>query len=328
MKNSLCTIALSPGAENGVGPELMLISLENLQIKRCQFLWCGDRASLELAASRLKTTLRFLDAHRAELKNGITLRFLDHFPPLNEHERTARFLEKCVEHAKNGTARAIVTGPIEKTALSFLPGAKWPGQTEYFAHHLGGSKKPFMAFLGGPFIMSMLSVHVALRKVPDLINKKLISDRIQVLAIECGKILEKDPKKVAIAVLGLNPHAGEHGLLGSEEIEHIMPAIKESSDAGYSVSGPWAADGFFGYFNKQASKPDAVLAMYHDQGLIAYKLLAQGAAVNATLGLSIPRTSPAHGTASELVGTGKASYESTLKAIELAIQLAHPPKLR
>lgn len=322
MKNLLCTIALSPGAENGVGPELILLSLENLSVQGSQFLWCGDKASLECARSRIKTHIHYSDNSTATLKNGLTINFFDDFPNhFNEHQRAARFLENCVQKALEGKVQAIVTGPIEKAALSCLAGGPWPGQTEYFAHHLGDNGKPFMAFLGGPFIMSMLSVHVALRKVPELVVKSRITECLQALALECARILKKDPKKVAIAVLGLNPHAGEQGLLGNEEIEHVVPAIKEMTDQGYTISGPWAADGFFGYLDK-ASKPDAVLAMYHDQGLIAYKLLAKGAAVNATLGLCVPRTSPAHGTARELVGTGTASYESTLKALELAIKLA------
>ena len=227
-----------------------------------------------------------------------------------------------MEHAQAGKAQAIVTGPIEKIALSFLSGGPWPGQTEYFSHHLGGSKKPFMAFLGGPFIMSMLSVHIPLKKVPDLLSHERIGNALENLAHECGSILHKAPQQVTIAVLGLNPHAGEHGLLGNEEIDHIIPAIKAINDKGYCVSGPWAADGFFGYFDLHHPKPDAVLAMYHDQGLPVLKSQGFGEAINITLGLPFIRTSVDHGTALSLAGTGLAKSSSLHVAVDLALDLA------
>ncbi len=129
---------------------------------------------------------------------------------------------------------------------------------------------------------------------------------------------------MSIAVLGLNPHAGEGGLIGHEEQEIITPAIAAAQAKGINVHGPIPADGFFGYYHliKKSALPDVVVAMYHDQGLIPYKLLAAGNAVNVTLGLTIPRVSPAHGTADDLVGKNLACRASTLQAIKTAILLA------
>ena len=131
------------------------------------------------------------------------------------------------------------------------------------------------------------------------------------------------PSSIRIAVLGLNPHAGESGLLGFEEEEIIKPALEMARDRGLMVDGPLPADGFFGYLHQRSHEelPHAVVAMFHDQGLAPYKLLARGCAVNATLGLSVPRTSPAHGTAYDLIGTDRACHLSAKKAIEAAIDL-------
>ncbi|USN51754.1 MAG: 4-hydroxythreonine-4-phosphate dehydrogenase PdxA [Myxococcales bacterium] len=314
------TLALCPGSENGVGPELLLSSLLHHNFN-ANFIWCSDKLSLERAAFRNKSTIEFLSNNKVCLKPGLTLEYLRDYPSaLNTSQRAALSLKNAVDLALSKKINAIVTGPVEKADLSSLLDGPWPGQTEYFSHHLSKpGQKAFMAFLGAPFIMSMMSVHSPLKKIPQIINKDAVIKRIFALAHESSIILGKNAKKINIAVLGLNPHAGENGLLGAEEIEHIIPAIKICNEEGYNITGPHAADGFFAYHQRYA--PDVVLAMYHDQGLIPYKMLAHNA-VNATLGLSVPRTSPAHGTANELVGSGNASFESTSKAIELAIKLA------
>ncbi len=325
MNHKMRALALAPGSEGGVGPELLLAALHYEHLRSHEYFWCGDKASLELACIRSRTKLEFSGPHHAKLPHGATIHISYDLPKsAGEHERQALFLKNSIELAKSGQVHAIVTGPIEKTALAFLADGPWPGQTEYFAHHLPGpAGHPFMAFLGGPFIMSLLTTHVPLSQVAGLINSSRLTLHLKKLAEQCAKILRKSPSEVSIAVLGLNPHAGENGLLGQEEINHLLPAIKEALNTGLNVSGPWPADGYFAYFNRQSPPHDAVVATYHDQGLIAYKLLCEGAAVNATLGLSVPRTSPAHGTAFDLVGTGRASHKSTLRAIEVALSLAY-----
>ncbi len=322
MNTKLRALALVPGSEGGVGPELLLRALQDEHLLACDYYWCGDKASLDLAAKRSKIQLKFSSTHQAQLPQGSVIHVAkDLVRSAGEHERQAIFLKNSVDLAQSGLVHAIVTAPIEKAALAFLPGGPWPGQTEYFSHHLG-SGKAFMAFLGGPFMMSLLTTHIPLSQVSSELSSSKLLRHLKQVSEQCANILGKKPAEVSIAVLGLNPHAGEHGLLGREEIDHLIPAIKDAQDLGLDVSGPWAADGYFAYFNRESPPHDAVVAIYHDQGLIAYKLLSEGTAVNVTLGLSIPRTSPAHGTAHDLVGTGKASYKSTLKAIEVAMRLA------
>lgn len=314
-------LALVPGAEHGVGPELLLASLNHQRFSAANFFWCGDKKSLVEAALARELKIDFSKAHEAYLSNETRLSYFPDISSQDPTERQAIFLRNSVELAHAKTIDAIVTGPIEKAALSFLSGGPWPGQTEYFSHHLSGPSPAFMAFLGAPFIMSLLTTHVPLSKVSSLITKEKILAHLQALSHQCALIRKKPEAEIRLAILGLNPHAGEHGLLGNEELDEIIPAIKAAHNLGLAVLGPYAADGYFGFLKNQAPV-DALVAMYHDQGLIPYKLLADGAAVNATLGLKIPRTSPAHGTAVELRGTKKACFFSTLKAIEVALMLA------
>lgn len=320
MNQKTRALALVPGAENGVGPELLLASLSHHDFSEHTFYWCGDKKSLQDAALARDIPLSFTDSLEALLDNGTKLSYVPPLLATNLSERQALFLKNSIELAAAKKIDAIVTAPIEKAALGFLPGGPWPGQTEYFAHHLSGKYPAFMAFLGAPFIMSLLTTHVPLRKVSSLISKEKLLAHLHALAVQCAKILKKPDAEVRIAVLGLNPHAGEHGLLGHEELNELIPAISAAQNEGLMVNGPYAADGYFGFLKNQPPV-DAIVAMYHDQGLIPYKLLADSAAVNATLGLKIPRTSPAHGTAVELRGTKKACFLSTIKAIEVALML-------
>jgi 4-hydroxy-L-threonine phosphate dehydrogenase PdxA len=313
------SIALTPGAEDGVGPELLLRAIK-LNPLNVNYFWCGDKASLERASIDAETSIDFIDETRAFMgKKNITF-----MPDIKEDcllKRQAQFLKKSVELASNDLVSAIVTGPIEKAALSHLP-QKFAGQTEYFAHFLGKDKKPFMAFLGGPFMLSLLTSHMPLAKVSSVIKKESVIEHILAVARHQSLMSGSKLSEVKVALLGLNPHAGELGLLGHEEEEILKPAVKELSSS-LNISGPWPADGFFAYFHemKKEDLPQVVVASYHDQGLIPYKLLAKGHAVNITLGLKIPRTSPAHGTAKDLRGKNPCPL-STINALKVACELA------
>lgn len=315
-------IAITPGSEHGVGPELMLKALSYQHPQEHDFLWCGDQDSLKLASERSGCRLEFLHQHQAVLDSGLVLRYRATIASHNHLERQANFLDYSRQVAQAKEVQALVTGPIEKEALLFL-GNKLAGQTEYFAKHLGvAGQAAIMTFMGGPFIMSLLSTHVPLKQVSEQINSQDLLKHITTLARQLSLILNKDPSKLSISVLALNPHAGEHGLIGREEIEIILPTIKQAQSLGLNIKGPWPADGYFAYWHQHSEHPDAIIALYHDQGLIAYKLLSQGQAVNVTLGLSLPRTSPAHGLAAHLVGLRQACIKSSLMAIKQAINLA------
>lgn len=322
MATAPARIALTPGAENGVGPELLLMALSSLQFERdLEFFWCGDEASLMLASKRSGIHTK-IDQEKAALDSGLILNF---FPPIaatNTHERQARFLDLSVTLAKTNKIDAIVTGPIEKAALAFVDQGPFAGQTEYFAAHLPSTDTtPFMAFLGGPFMLSLLTTHLPLRNVADAINEAMIVKHMHSVAKNCARLIHKAESEVRIAILGLNPHAGEGGLLGQEEIKIYETAIKRAKNSGLNVVGPLPADGFFAYQAQSKDRPDAVIASYHDQALPAYKILSHQSAVNITFGLSHVRVSPAHGTATDLVGKKLANGESTKKAIEMAVRL-------
>lgn len=311
-------IGLTPGAETGVGPELLLRALHDNAVKSKHFFWCGDKSSLELAAQRSKKELAF-SPKEALLGNGIRLYFLADSEISDPVKRQAWFLSQAAELGLSGQLCALVTGPIEKAALKHL--GDFPGQTEYFAQAWGKpGARAFMAFTGGPFILSLLTTHLPLARVAEHITSSLVHDYIIELAGAIGPLLNKQRETIVIDVLGLNPHAGEGGLLGHEEQELIIPALEALRQKGYKIQGPQAADGYFAYLD-QRPRPDAVVAMYHDQGLSPYKMLSKGDAVNITFGLKIPRLSPAHGTAPHLIGTGLACVRSTLKALLMAEQL-------
>lgn len=223
-------------------------------------------------------------------------------------------LMQAIELAQAGKIQALVTGPVHKNILQNINGKSYPGQTELLHDYLEvDSRPPLMVFVGGPFIIGLATVHVPIKLVSQMLTRKSLTLKLERLITGAAQMLKKPEQEIHVTVLGLNPHAGEDGLLGDEEQLVIAPVVKEFQQKGYQVTGPVAADGFFGYLHPT----DAVMAMMHDQGLAPYKLLAQGRAANLTLGLKIPRASPAHGTADSLVGTGKASPDSLVCAIEM-----------
>ena len=314
-------IALTPGAENGVGPELLVraVLLFN-KGEPVEFYWCGDAESIKLACMRANTQVK-IRQQNAVLENGLALKISSDVDARSILKRQAHFLDISVDLAKAGIVHAIVTGPIEKAALAYAAKGPFFGQTEYFATHLPAINKPFMAFLGGPFMLSLLTTHIPLRCVADAITEEIVFDHIQTVAKYCAKILNRSLTDVKIAVLGLNPHAGENGLLGDEEQKIFLPAILRAKSLGLTIEGPLSADGFFAYVEQRDEITDVVIAPFHDQGLSPYKLLSKQGAVNVTFGLSHIRVSPAHGTANDLVGSMKASPLSTQNAIKIAMDL-------
>ncbi len=208
----------------------------------------------------------------------------------------------------------LVTLPINKHALR-QAGWRFPGQTEMVAAVSGG--EPLMVLCSGKTRVGLATIHVPLRDVPMLITSDLLVTKLQILHDH----LQSDVgiSHPRIAVLGLNPHASEHGEIGSEDLDVTGPAILKAQAHGFHVEGPFAADGFFGFGNY--SNFDGILAMYHDQGLIPLKLLSKGAGVNVTAGLSIVRTSPDHGTAYDKAATGDVDARSTAESILLCSAL-------
>jgi 4-hydroxythreonine-4-phosphate dehydrogenase len=224
-------------------------------------------------------------------------------------------LVRAVDDALAGRVAAIATAPVNKEAFA-LAGLPWRGHTDLLAHLTGS---PFVAMMfDAPGLRVVLAtVHVPLRDVPGLLTRDLLEQTIRLTARELPKFGCAHPR---IAMSGLNPHAGEHGLMGREDAEVLAPAVAACAADGIDVSGPWPADTVFTRAMRGAF--DVVIACYHDQGLIPVKLVAFGASVNVTLGLPIVRTSVDHGTAFDIAGRGIADHGSMVHAVRLAARLA------
>ncbi|HUP92230.1 MAG TPA: 4-hydroxythreonine-4-phosphate dehydrogenase PdxA, partial [Solimonas sp.] len=280
----------------------------------------ADRGLLEARARRLKLRLRFREA--GERGPGIAV---DHVPlramvrpgrldPANA-EYVLDTLRRAVARVNESPRSALVTGPVHKGVINDA-GIPFSGHTEFLAG-LTGTPRVVMLLAAPRLRVALATTHLPLREVPAALAR---ADLPEIL-----RIIDRDLRRrfgiprPRIRVTGLNPHAGEQGHLGREEIELIEPAIRAARAAGLRVDGPWPADTLF--TPRQLAGADVVLAMYHDQGLPVLKHSGFGAAVNVTLGLPIVRTSVDHGTALDLAGTGKADAGSLAAAIGMALAL-------
>jgi len=214
-----------------------------------------------------------------------------------------------------GTVDAVATAPVSKEAFA-LAGLPWKGHTDLLGH-LTGSPFVAMMFESPALRVILATVHVALREVPALLTPELVDRTIDLAARELPAFGLEAPR---LALAGLNPHAGEHGLMGEEDDRVLAPAVEAARARGVDIAGPLPADTVF--LRAHRGEFDAVIACYHDQGLIPVKLLAFGQAVNVTLGLPIVRTSVDHGTAFDIAGAGRADPGSMIEAVCLAARLA------
>jgi 4-hydroxythreonine-4-phosphate dehydrogenase len=240
-------------------------------------------------------------------------------PTIETARAAATALEEAVTLARRSELDAIVTGPVHKARM-YEAGFKFPGQTEFFAERCG-VKNFAMCLTGGKITVALVTIHVPLSKVSSALKQSEIV-RIGLLLADFLRCRSKNPPRIAVA--GLNPHAGESGKFGREEIDVVAPAVKELNRSPITdhrplFSGPHSPDTVF--HRAIEGEFDAVLCMYHDQGLIPLKLHAFHTGVNVTLGLPFPRTSPDHGTAFEIAGKEIARPESMIAAINLAAEL-------
>ncbi len=317
-------IGITLGDCNGVGPEVTLKALAGGDLSRlCTPVLYGSakvlsryRKLLELDEFPMQS-IRSIDqlVHR---KANVVNCWGENMEPepgkATAEAGQAAFvaLKTAVADLKNGALDAIVTAPINKHTIQNAD-FHFPGHTEYFAHEFGNAEA-LMFMVSEHLRLAVATGHIPLEKVKPAITKELIFRKIK--ALEQSLKTDFGITKPKIAVLGLNPHAGEEGLLGSEEKDIISPLISELKHKGMLVYGPLSADGFFGTGSYR--KFDGVLAMYHDQGLIPFKTIAFETGVNFTAGLPIVRTSPDHGTAYNIVGKGQADATSMREAIFLA----------
>jgi 4-phospho-D-threonate 3-dehydrogenase / 4-phospho-D-erythronate 3-dehydrogenase len=324
-------IAVTMGDPAGVGPEVCLHLLANTEIAAlCTPVIFGDAAVLRACAAR--TGLPFaapvvseMEAARVTQPSVLDLCAiaLDAFAPGTINAATGRaaftYVNRAIDAALAGHVAAVATAPMNKEALS-LAGIRFPGHTEIFASRTDTARSCMMQY-SEEITCTFVTVHVGYAEVPRLLTKERILEVIELTAAGLQRIRRRPPK---IVVCGLNPHAGEHGLFGEREEEHIIiPAIEAARAAGHDVEGPLPPDTAFLPWKRQAT--DAFVCMYHDQGHIPVKALAFDSAVNTTLGLPIIRTSVDHGTALDIAWQGKARPDSLYAAVRLAVRLAQSP---
>ncbi|MBN1254385.1 MAG: 4-hydroxythreonine-4-phosphate dehydrogenase PdxA [Deltaproteobacteria bacterium] len=322
-------IAITMGDPAGIGPEIIVKAIgEKTIFAQCRPVVLGDKGILMYTAQWLKSsvTIKKIEEPAKGVFNPGILNILpltDLPPeevPLGTPQRkggeaTYRYIEKGVALAQEGIVDALVTAPISKEALNEA-GYPFPGHTEFLAH-LTRAEDQVMMLAGPKLRVALVTTHLPLREVPAALThvriKKTIVTTFQGLQQYFGIT---NPR---LAVAGLNPHAGEGGLFGSEEEEVIAPAVAECRHEGMAVDGPLPPDSLF--FNAASGRYDAVVAMYHDQGLIPLKLLHFRDGVNITLGLPIIRTSVGHGTGYDIAGQGVADPTSLINAILTASQM-------
>jgi 4-hydroxythreonine-4-phosphate dehydrogenase len=326
-------LAITMGDPGGIGPEIIAKALTHADVyQRSRPLVIGERRALEAAVSITGGPLevRSIDDPTNE-RIGAHPGTIDLLDLANiDIERIGRarvcaevgraaydYLERATQLALGGQVGAIVTAPLNKEALSE---AGWVGvgHTELLARFAGVPDKSVAMMLASNRLRVVhVSTHVSLRRAIELVTAERIVTASRLAGETARDIVGREPH---LAVAGLNPHAGEHGLFGSEEAEHIEPAIEQLRAEGWKVSGPVSPDTVF--LRAAAGDYDAVIAMYHDQGHIPSKFAGFDDTVNVTLGLPIVRTSVDHGTAYDIAGTGKANEANLLAAIDLAAQMA------
>jgi 4-hydroxythreonine-4-phosphate dehydrogenase len=279
---------------------------------------CGDPAGIGPEVVRAALESGRLPQDVEYLVIGSTNAFVAGKPGLGSARHAIRALEEAIALAKSGEIQAVVTGPVSKNALHGA-GFDFPGQTEFFAARCDVSDFA-MCLTGGQITVALVTAHIPLSDVPRLLRP---SEIVRIGRLLAAFLTVRGISRPRIAVAGLNPHAGENGDLGSEEIDVIAPAVQSlrlSLEGAAEVSGPHSPDTLF--HRVIEGEFDGVLCMYHDQGLIPLKLHAFDEGVNVTLGLPFPRTSPDHGTAFDIAGKGIARPASMIAAIQLACELA------
>lgn len=320
-------LAITAGDPGGIGPEVVLKAVPMVS-HECLPLIIGNSAVVEEALSLSGVVLRMREIREAgeAFPSVGTLWCID---PV-----AGSVFKKGITAAENGVAAvgcikkgaalamekkvdALVTAPISKGALN-LAGFPWPGHTEMLGEFTG-TREYAMMLVGGPLKVILVTIHTSLRNVPGLITKENVLRTIR-LAKKASDMLGIERPRIAVA--GLNPHAGESGVLGTEERDEVIPAVEAAVGEGIVAEGPYPPDIIF--HKAYHGSVDIVVCMYHDQGLIPLKMIAFEKGVNVTVGLPIIRTSPDHGTAFDIAWKGIANPSSMIEAIRLALRLRLP----
>ena len=324
-------LALTMGDPSGIGPELALKAWAARQNSDAPFFILGDVEHLSALAQRLKLDVPCVEVQPDEalhiFATALPVVPLTHrvtgvpgTPDPADAAATIQSIEQAVALVKAGDASAIVTNPIAKEVL-YASGFRYPGHTEFLGHLsdvlFGVTAQPVMMLWSPDLAVVPATIHVALSAVPKLLTVDLLLATTRIVAQDLRQHFGLATPRIVLT--GLNPHAGEGGAMGREEIEIIAPAIAILRAEGLNVTGPHPADTLF--HAAKRSTYDVVIAMYHDQALIPLKTLAFDSGVNVTLGLPFVRTSPDHGTAFDIAGQGLANPASLIEALRLAARL-------
>lgn len=324
MRQGTPLIAITMGDAGGIGPEVAVRAAATRDVREvCRPLLVGDIAILRRCAGpRIRLVLAG-DPSRLPRQTA-AIPVINPCRPIHAHRwgvvraaygRAAmEYVRFAVQQAMAGTVAAMVTAPICKEAIH-RAGYRFEGHTDYLAH-LTGSDDYAMMLTGRGMCVVLVTIHQSLKSVSGALSRRGILGTIRLAHTACRRLGIRRPR---IGVCGFNPHAGEAGAFGREEIEKIAPAIRAAAREGIGARGPFPADTLF--VEKNRERFDLIVAMYHDQGLIPLKMHAFDVGVNVTLGLPIVRTSPDHGTAPDIAGKGIADARSMVEAILLAARM-------
>ncbi len=333
LATSAPAVAISAGDVRGIGPEVLLKALASEQFTgKLRPLVTGPVAALRMQAVELWPAGDYPPLVRQALESALDITLDSELPAKIDTAKklrealagnqalagrwAGRAVERAVELIAAGSALSLVTAPLDKHALN-LGGYSFPGHTEMLSHLAGGVEVSMM-LAGGALRVVPATTHVPLSRVPSLISVELISGQCRV--IDSGLRSVFGITNPRIAVCGLNPHLGDSGVAGDEDQRIVAPAVQSARAQGIDVSGPFPADTVF--VRAARGEFDAVLAMYHDQAMVAIKMHSFGGGVNITLGLPYVRTSPDHGTALDIAGRHLADQGSMSEAISLAVAAA------
>lgn len=318
-------LGISVGDLNGIGCEVALKTFEDSRmLDFCTPIFFASNKTISAQKDALKVDIKYNGVQNAsEVIDGKinVVNVWKEIPNLQFGEATKeagefaiKSLRAATEALKNGDIDVLVTAPINKNNIQ-SDDFNFPGHTDFLAQELEGESLMFM--VTDDLKIGLLTDHLAVKDAPAAINPILI--RTKVRTIEKSLEIDFGIRRPKVALLGINPHSGDNGTIGKEDEEILKPVIKEMSDAGHLVFGPYSADSFFG--SDSYNNFDAILAAYHDQGLIPFKTLSFGKGVNYTAGLNKVRTSPDHGTAYEIAGKGKADHSSFKEAVFTALNV-------
>lgn len=327
MKNGKILVGITHGDINGVGYEIILkLFSEPMMLELCTPIIYGSPKVATYHRKAMELTTNFVTIQKGDEAVEGRLNLVDCLtdevkidfgqPSAESGKAALAALERAMADYREGLFDVLVTAPINKATIQG-DGFHFPGHTEYIQERAGEGREALMILMNDVLRVALVTTHLPIRDVAQAITKEAVMQKIRIF----HEALRKDfnVSNPRIAVLALNPHAGDDGLLGTEEKDIIRPALQEMEKEGVFCFGPYAADGFFG--NRTYEHFDGVLAMYHDQGLAPFKALSMTDGVNYTAGLPIVRTSPDHGTAYDIAGQGKADEASFRQAVYAALDV-------